>query len=617
MALINDPSDCESQFRKGQTTDAALINARFNTLYNEINGLLSDANFALNAAISESKLALTVSTADLFQRLGARGNRHRLIKRQHIGLQTLEINMPIMYSFIAPNSPNEWGLAFDDDRGVLWSSDDTAEEIYQVNTLTGAILSSFDTTGIAPRGMTYDGTNIWVVGNTTKEVYRYNTLGTILSSFDIPTGADRPQSISYLNGNLYYVDDLRKDVFRLNTLGTISYRFLAPIPTTGDFPSTAYPTGIANDGLNLYLADNGANLVWKLNTLGTLMSSFNVPTAIEISSSTVRDITYDGSHLWYVETDTDRFYKCGLLGWKRPPYYIMWYGDGVQDVITDREGTNNIAWWMNQLPDNNGAGVDVTVSSFVFDVPNSIRNDIAFKRSGTTRSVDDFYYMVGETADRVLRYRRGTFVSSFSLSGVNSNWGCCFGDNYLWILNRVSAGGTNIIYQVESSVYDTDSLTRAALNSFSVAAAASFSDTASGICYDDTTQWNRHSLWICESGANTFARISTGGTFSIYNSFIAPAGLVTPRNFIVLGMDVWAIENGAADDQIWYMNTLGTVLSSLHFPRSGGTGNTDFQGIDFDEANIWVSGNYDEAGAANDLVWMTGLIKIHFFQDID
>src|SRR3990167_11298818 len=175
MALVTDPNTLTDS----TSADADDVQAKFDVLFNLVNGSISDANISATAAISESKLELDFKTSILSARIG--GSRQLYLLRPIFNAGTFEINLPTVTPFMAPSAtPGQlstllapYGLDYDDDRNVLWMSDNLNDEIYQINTSTSAILSSFDVTGLGVRGLAYDGSNaLWVVGNTTDRIYR-------------------------------------------------------------------------------------------------------------------------------------------------------------------------------------------------------------------------------------------------------------------------------------------------------------------------------------------------------------------------------------------------------------------------------------------------------------
>lgn len=70
--------------------------------------------------------------------------------------------------------------------GSLWVTDALNDKVHRVNPANGEELSSFDTPGTEPCGITYGGANLWLSDPWYQRVYQLNTNGAQLSSFAIP-----------------------------------------------------------------------------------------------------------------------------------------------------------------------------------------------------------------------------------------------------------------------------------------------------------------------------------------------------------------------------------------------------------------------------------------------
>ncbi|MCZ6779858.1 MAG: hypothetical protein O7F16_12960, partial [Acidobacteria bacterium] len=88
----------------------------------------------------------------------------------------------VISSFSAPGT-NPRGLTWDGTN--LWLADSNTDLIYELTT-TGTVLSSFATPSIEPTGLTWDGTNLWLSDTSTDRNYELTTTGTVLSSFATP-----------------------------------------------------------------------------------------------------------------------------------------------------------------------------------------------------------------------------------------------------------------------------------------------------------------------------------------------------------------------------------------------------------------------------------------------
>ena len=121
---------------------------------------------------------------------------------------------------------------------------------------TGDVISSFSAPGTNPRGLTWDGTNLWLADSNTDLIYELTTTGTVLSSFATPS---------------------------------------------------IEPTGLTWDGTNLWLSDTSTDLNYQLTTTGTVLSSFATP------HPDATGLTWDGVNLWQVE-DSGTHYELTTAG---------------------------------------------------------------------------------------------------------------------------------------------------------------------------------------------------------------------------------------------------------------------------------------------------------------
>lgn len=589
MALITDPFD----FVNGDDAESADIDSRFTTLYNEINGSLSNANISATAAIAESKLDLSHTTLRLQSRLGvginpAGGNKDITVMRD-VFVSTYAINFPVITSFISQIRTAPYGIDYADSLGQLWIGDRTNNELYRCSTADGTILSSFDSAS-GVRGIAWDKdlSHLWVADGT-PDVVRYNTLGTVQSSFDAP--GTTPRGMTYLGGFLYLVDDTNARIYRMNTLGTT----LATIVVPGTAANAQ--EGITDDGEFLYMADVTADLIYKINTLGTVITSYFNPNQWENNEGGEwLDLAHDGAHIWWVDNQTNLLNKALPVGFERTPKISAKATFNLDDGLS----TNIIFQSKDRISLRNN--ITFTANAMTgesYDIANSAQHGLAFdKRSNVTSQ--DYFSMNGGT--RILKFRLGTFLSSFSLSGMTDLTDITYGGGYLW---AISNDGTTVnnIYRITSDVYDTDSLTRAADASFSVNATAGFSNAALTLAYDDRDP-TVHGLWIAESTARMVMKINTNALTTLQASFALAAAIAPVASLVVVGPELWVMEgnDSGATALLVKMGTTGTAINSMELPSLSGSGVCDWQSIDFDGRTIWLQGNNDGAAGADDVI---------------
>jgi hypothetical protein len=113
--------------------------------------------------------------------------------------------------------------------------------------------------GSYPCGLTFDGTYLWNADNDTDKIYKLDTSGNIVDSFDSPA---------------------------------------------------RYSGDLAFDGTYLFVVGNWDHKIHKLDTSGNIITSFDTPSAIY-------GLTFDGTYFWYSDGVEDKIYKIIIL-----PVYV-------------------------------------------------------------------------------------------------------------------------------------------------------------------------------------------------------------------------------------------------------------------------------------------------------
>lgn len=154
------------------------------------------------------------------------------------------------------------GVTFDGT--ALWVVGESNVAVARYST-AGGLLSTFNPswggeTGIS--GIAHDGTDLWIVGNGTKQLRRYSTAGVLLQTETIPTSGTIG-GVAYYNGRIYVVDG---SAATLVPYVIATDTFEPPIDVSG---ATTAPTGvfISTSG-TLYVSQDGVG-VWQRNVAVT------------------------------------------------------------------------------------------------------------------------------------------------------------------------------------------------------------------------------------------------------------------------------------------------------------------------------------------------------------
>ena len=195
----------------------------------------------------------------------------------------------VLSSFAAPVVNSMSGLAFDGTN--VWLTGQSTNTIYELDSL-GNVISSFAGPATNPTGLTFDGTNLWVVDRDMNTIYELDTLGNVISSFATP-GTDS-RGLTWDGTNLWLVEGTGSQIYELTTTGTVVSSFAWP---------DDYMRGITFDGTSLWVADQNDQLIYELNTAGSVLSSFAAP------STGAAGITFDGQEFWHADADVDTIYQ--------------------------------------------------------------------------------------------------------------------------------------------------------------------------------------------------------------------------------------------------------------------------------------------------------------------
>jgi outer membrane protein assembly factor BamB len=130
-------------------------------------------------------------------------------------------------SFASPDSSPR-GLAWDGTN--LWLAGNSTDKIYKLNPSTGEVISSFASPDSLPQGLAWDGTNLWLAGDSTDKIYKLNpSTGEVISSFASPDSS--PRGLAWDGTNLWLAGDNNVRIYKLEQ-ALYGARTLLPSPIT-------------------------------------------------------------------------------------------------------------------------------------------------------------------------------------------------------------------------------------------------------------------------------------------------------------------------------------------------------------------------------------------------
>lgn len=189
--------------------------------------------------------------------------------------------------------------------GDLWvaDADATAKKLYNLSSYhrdkdSYAYFNkgntAFETPYDEPKGMAFDGTNLWLVDDYSNTLYKMSTSGVVLYTTSTP--ATRPNGLAYYDGTLYLSDSHEDKIYLINAVtGAVTGSYSSP---------STLPKGLAHDGTYLWHADSDTDLIYKLNPAdGSVSATFTSP------GTTPRGLAYYEGNLWVADENDDTYYE--------------------------------------------------------------------------------------------------------------------------------------------------------------------------------------------------------------------------------------------------------------------------------------------------------------------
>ena len=142
------------------------------------------------------------------------------------------------------------------------------------------------------QGVTWDGTNYWVVGATNDRVYKYDAAGAYTSTFfSISSQSTSPADIEWDGTYLWVLDNANNKLFSYNTAGTYISQFSVNAQVAGGWK------GFTWDGTFFWVANSNGN-VYKYNSSGVYQS---VTFSIASETTSIQGIAWDGTYFWVAD----------------------------------------------------------------------------------------------------------------------------------------------------------------------------------------------------------------------------------------------------------------------------------------------------------------------------
>lgn len=187
------------------------------------------------------------------------------------------------------------GLAFDGKN--LWLADAFTGRIYAIDAETGEVIKSFETPGYAPEGLAWDGQCLWYIDSGENLLYRLDPdSGEVVKVVESST--TDPRDIGW-DGKFLWIADHKKDILMMvSPVDGAAARF---------FPSPAEETtGLTFDGKYLWVADRGEDRIYLVDPadglcLSSLRSYGPVPYGLAWANGVLWNVDYENRQIYKVK----------------------------------------------------------------------------------------------------------------------------------------------------------------------------------------------------------------------------------------------------------------------------------------------------------------------------
>jgi len=191
----------------------------------------------------------------------------------------------------------------------------------------GDILQVIDTPGPCPKGLAFDGKNLWLADSFTDRIYAIDTgTGKLIKSFETP--GHHPEGLAWDGEYLWHTDSGENLLYRLEPNNGAAIKVVES--------STANPRDIAWDGKFIWIVDHREDVLMRTSPVDGAAAKFFPCPAKESTG-----ITFDGKYLWVADRTEDRIYLVdpndglclsSLRSYGPVPYGLAWEDGALWNV---------------------------------------------------------------------------------------------------------------------------------------------------------------------------------------------------------------------------------------------------------------------------------------------
>jgi hypothetical protein len=204
-----------------------------------------------------------------------------------------EVAFEVLQTLISPASAPR-GLTWDG--SLLWLVDGASDSLAGLNPASGALIRSLAPPLSQATDAAADGPDLWICGEGSTDVFKVNALnGDVMKRLSLQRGSFT--ACEYAQGTLWLADALSNKILRVDPE-------TAEVLGSFDNPG-ARAAGLAFDGVHFWISDPATLSIYELDSTGLLIRKFLSP------GPSPQGLAFDGRFLWNADANL-RLYQLRL-----------------------------------------------------------------------------------------------------------------------------------------------------------------------------------------------------------------------------------------------------------------------------------------------------------------
>jgi len=196
-----------------------------------------------------------------------------------------EVVFEVVQTLVAPGGAPR-GLTWDG--SLLWLVDGASNTLAGLNPASGALIRTLAPPLSPAADAAADGPDLWICGEGSTDVFRINAFnGDVQKRLSLQRGSFT--ACEYAQGTLWLADALTNKILRVDPE-------TAEVIGSFDNPGTR-AAGLAFDGLHFWISDPATISIYELDAMGRLIRKFLSP------GPSPQGLAFDGRFLWNADSN--------------------------------------------------------------------------------------------------------------------------------------------------------------------------------------------------------------------------------------------------------------------------------------------------------------------------